>query len=145
MGSNIEKALSLGVSVMLLVLAFSVFFSGYTKLVAYINQGNKRLEEDNPVISRNQEIFREVKGSEVLHQVAHIKEHTMLQELGISYYNQTWASQETAVFINGVEASSVYMSGISPEDIYTVRYEFNPSGRVRAVYYDLAYGNVSED
>ena len=120
-----------------LCLLFCVF-SSYIKLEEYISLVNRKLENNSPVILNNHEIFTEIKGSEVLHQVAQMKEQTKLYKIGSTYYNHTLPAQEAEIFINGVEANQTDISDIRPEDLYSVRYEFDQTGRLRAVCYDLA-------
>ncbi|NMA67141.1 MAG: hypothetical protein GX957_13070 [Clostridiaceae bacterium] len=141
MSSNVEKALSLGFSVMLLALAFSMFFSMHGDFEEYLSRGNRKIESESLAILKSHEIFKEIKGSEVLHQLAQVRLQTNLYELGSEYFDNIKFSQEAELYVNGVEASTIDLSDVGLEDLYSVRYEFNTSGKIKSIYYDLDRNN----
>ncbi|MGI6085576.1 MAG: hypothetical protein ACOYIF_09045 [Acetivibrionales bacterium] len=139
MNSNIEKILYIGTGVLLLVMAFTFFFSNYNLYQEYIEKNNKVMSEDKTVtISEGNEDFP-IAGAEVIHQVINAKKSQDREDVFDLYSGSALSTHLKAaeIWVSGKNANYMEVSEINEASFYVVKLEKDTSGNIIGIHYTL--------
>ncbi len=134
MSDNIEKALYLGVALMMFIAAITSFFYYYAQYEGFINQGQKRMSSNEMVNQRKDEAFFIISGEEVLHQILEMRKQDKADDIKSQYYDALSALRPK-IFVNGEAHDRVDISNINLFQQYHIDYEISAEGVTTAIYY----------
>lgn len=137
MTKNLEEILYMCVGLLLLTLAFTVFFAGYNRFEGYVNQEEELLADDRMVRTGREDFSEAVSGDVVLHQVVESRKQREASEMALIYEEdeENENPEATGIRVDGRRADSIEISAVYADRYYEVYYKADHSGRIIAVYY----------
>lgn len=139
MNTNIEKALYLGVGVLLLALAFTFFFSSYRQHRAYIGESLRIINEDRIVTISEENVDSYISGYELIHLILEEKKRTEEGMLSHFYSDDSVNpyKNNSYLWVSGKMAFDMDLSQIDPAMFYVASYEKDSWGKVNKVHYTV--------
>ncbi|NLL96284.1 MAG: hypothetical protein GX227_04155 [Clostridiaceae bacterium] len=139
MNSNIEKILSISTGVLLIAIAFTVFFISYNRHLDYIKSSIRVFEEDMMVGISEEEEKCHITGSGVIHMVIEAKTNREIMEIQNLYAADDAIPLEDfpEIWIDGENAELVEFTEIDPARYYHVHYDTDFRGNIIRIDYSI--------
>lgn len=137
MNNNIEKILSISTGILLIAIAFTVFFTGYNRHLDYIDQSINVIDKDMMVGISEEDVQCHITGCEVIHRVIEEKANQEILELRSLYAAgpSLPSKYSPEILIDGKNAELVDFSEIDTARYYRVSYDTDSQGNIIRIIY----------